>query len=428
MRRAAAVFAAGALAAVPARARAEPPASPTPVHTPAGAINFRDAIARALARNPDRLVALAEIERVDGLLAQATSALLPQVAGNLTYTRLEGNRYVANKLEAAANSVLAALDVSSPLVDLHAYAERRRARDQVDVTAAQADAVKRSVAIATARAYFAALSAARFLAIAQHARDNASSHVAFATERHTAGVGNELDVARAETEVASDETQVASARTAKLRAEEALGVITGTDGALAAAGEPDLDAAHAGPGIAARADVIADVRARDAADWSRAHDWLDWVPTLHVSGDAFYTAPQIDPIPRLGYNVLVTLTAPIYDGGYRHGEHEQHEAADVETHEQEVGLDRQASSEVRVARGALDDSRAARDAAHRAADAATRTLALANTGYHAGTATGLEVVDAQRAALDAETQATIADDDYRQAQLDLLAATGAFPP
>ena len=86
-----------------------------------------------------------------------------------------------------------------------------------------------------------------------------------------------------------------------------------------------------------------------------------------------------------------------------------------------------ARSEIRVARGALDQTRRARDDAHRAASWAAQTLDLANAGYAAGTATELEVVDAQREALDAETRAALADDDFRQAELDLLAATGAFP-
>ncbi len=149
---------------------------------------------------------------------------------------------------------------------------------------------------------------------------------------------------------------------------------------------------------------------------------------MHLTGDGFYSAPQVDPVPRFGYQILVTLSAPLYDGGFRRGAHEQHEAVHAEARERELGIERQASSEVRVARAALELAHAAREASHRAATAAARTLVLATTGYKAGTATGLEVVDAEHAALDAETRAAIADDDYREAQLDILAATGAFPP
>jgi outer membrane protein, multidrug efflux system len=395
---------------------------------PSEPITFADAIKRAIANNPDRRIALIEIERMDGLLRQATAALLPQLAANATYTRLEGNRYVAMNLEAAANSFMADLTIQTPIVDFHAIAERKRARDQVDVTAAQADSTRRDVAIATARAYFMAYTTARQLEVATHARDNDKGHVDFTTQRHRAGVGNDLDVKRAEAQLATDEAGVANAVTSKLRAEEALGVIIGSDKPAAAATEPDLGEPHDGAGVATRADVLASLRSLDASTWSRDHDWWDYLPSLKLAGDGFYTAPQLAPIPRWGYDLALTLSVSIYDGGFRHGAHEQHVAEEAEAIERSAATTREATSEVRTARAAVTDTRAARDAARNAADLAAATVDLATTGYKAGTATGLDVIDAQRTSLDAATAALLADDEYRQAELDLLAATGAFPP
>lgn len=403
-------------------------ASTVAMADPAEPINFADAIKRAIAHNPDRKIALFEIERVDGLLRQATSTLLPQLAANATYTRLEGNRYVAMNLEAAANSFMADVTLDTPIVDFHAIAERKRARDQVDVTADQADSTKRDVAIATARAYFMAYTTERELDIATHARDAAKALVDFTRGRHQAGVGNDLDVKRAEVQLATDEADVATAITAKLRAEEALGVIVGGDHPCAAASEPDLGEPHDGPGIASRADVITALRAHDAATWSSDHDWWDWLPSLRLQGDGFYTDPAIAPIPRWGYELNVTLTMPIYDGGYRHGAHEQHQALFEEAAERDAATDREATSEVRTARAAVDDTRRARDAARQAGELAQGVLDLAIVGFKAGTATSLDVTTAQQGQLDAATQALLAEDQYRQAELDLLAATGAFPP
>ncbi len=73
------------------------------------------------------------------------------------------------------------------------------------------------------------------------------------------------------------------------------------------------------------------------------------------------------------------------------------------------------------------DTRRARDAAQTAAEKAEKARELAEIGFHAGTATSLEVATAQQAALDAATRALLAEDDFRSAELDLLAATGAFP-
>jgi outer membrane protein len=67
------------------------------------------------------------------------------------------------------------------------------------------------------------------------------------------------------------------------------------------------------------------------------------------------------------------------------------------------------------------------DQANQSANFARTALTLANKAYRAGATTNLEVIDAERQARDAETQAAIAEDSSRQARLDLLAAAGIFP-
>jgi outer membrane protein TolC len=398
-----------------------------PSDAPATAtIEFDAAIRRAIANNPTRRVALLEIARTQGLLAQATAALLPQVGTGGAYTRLEGDRFVNMTLFQAANSFDAAATLAMPIVDFNAYANRRRAADNVDTAAADGESTKRDIAIATARVYFAAFTAARFVDIAQHARDTARGHVDFAASRRRGGLGTELDLSRARTELATDEAQLASAQTSLARTQAALGVITGTDAPLAAGAAPIFDT-HVGGGIAERADVLASRLHRDAADRSSELDWTLWAPTLRVAGDGFFTAPQLPPIPRFGYSLVFTLQIPIYEGGLRHGIHAQHEAELAQAREREIGVERQARSEIDVAETTLGRSRLARDAARDAAQLAARTLELATVGYQAGNTSELEVIDAERAARDTATQAAIAENDLREAELDLLAATGAFP-
>jgi outer membrane protein TolC len=58
---------------------------------------------------------------------------------------------------------------------------------------------------------------------------------------------------------------------------------------------------------------------------------------------------------------------------------------------------------------------------------AHEALDLASQAYRAGATSNLEVIDAERRARDADTAAVIADDNARQARLDLLAAAGQFP-
>ncbi len=66
-------------------------------------------------------------------------------------------------------------------------------------------------------------------------------------------------------------------------------------------------------------------------------------------------------------------------------------------------------------------------AAEDAARLANESLELATAAYRAGATTNLEIIDAERRARDAETSAAIAEDNARQARLDLLASSGRFP-
>ena len=59
--------------------------------------------------------------------------------------------------------------------------------------------------------------------------------------------------------------------------------------------------------------------------------------------------------------------------------------------------------------------------------AALTAATLADKAYRAGATTNIEVIDAERQARDAESQVALAEDAARQARLDLLVATGAFP-
>jgi outer membrane protein TolC len=75
----------------------------------------------------------------------------------------------------------------------------------------------------------------------------------------------------------------------------------------------------------------------------------------------------------------------------------------------------------------MERNTAAVERSRNAARLANDAMRLADVAYRAGASTNLELIDAQRRARDAETLTNIAEDNLRQAQLDLLAAAGRFP-
>ena len=65
--------------------------------------------------------------------------------------------------------------------------------------------------------------------------------------------------------------------------------------------------------------------------------------------------------------------------------------------------------------------------ARSAADQARQVVDIVNISFKAGAATNIEVIDAQRAARDADIAVAVAEDQVRQARLALLVALGLFP-
>jgi outer membrane protein TolC len=395
-------------------------------------VTLDEAVRLALARNASARVADDEIARAEAIVTEVRSSYLPLVAGIAAYTRLEDDRTVAGRLVAAADGFTAAVTVTAPLVSFKAWAATRRAEDSADVVRLGAADLRRALALVVGRAYLAVLAQQRIVEVSERARVAAAAHVDFAKARLAGGLGNQLDEVRAEEELAADESRVAATRAGLTRAREALGLLVAGAGALDVAGDPELgdspSAAEAeGEASATRADVAAARRRLSAADAARRDDWTDYAPTLALLGQVFFTAPQIDPVPRVGFQAQLALIVPIYDGSLRTGLAREREINQLEAREGLDGTLRQARSEVRTALDEIARAQESLDAARRAAALAQRELDLVTTGYRAGATSSLEVIDAERRARDAATEAVIAEDAARQARLDLLAASGRFP-
>jgi outer membrane protein TolC len=109
------------------------------------------------------------------------------------------------------------------------------------------------------------------------------------------------------------------------------------------------------------------------------------------------------------------------------GQKREREALLAEARAQYDGLLRQTRSDIRVAVEEIRRADEAMRSSNAAAELAHQALDLANLAYHAGATTNIEVIDAERRARDADSAVIIAEDNVRQARLDLLVAAGQFP-
>src|SRR3954468_3674736 len=411
---------------------AVPPASSAQPRPAPARITLDEAVRRAISRNTSVEIAVAEIQRAHALLREVRSFALPTITGSGAATLLDAAR-ASNGIEVQPRTSLTGnVQLVVPLVVPQRWVNWSHASEQVDIARLSAADVRRQIAVSAARAYVTVLAQHRLVEANQRARDNARDHLQYARARFDAGTGNRLDVVRSAQEVASDDAQVAAALVNLIRAQEALGVLVGADAPLDATEDVQLSAS------ASEADAMREAEARradlraargriDAADHVVRDSYADYLPFLSAIVTPFAATYSSLTSPSTGWQAQLVLTVPFFDGGFRYGAHEERSALLDEARISFEGGLRQARSEVRTAfeevRRNDDALRASQEAARLAEDG----LRITTQAYRAGATNDLDVVDAERRYRDALTAAATAEDNARQARIDLLAATGRFP-
>ena len=396
------------------------------------AVTFEEAVDRAVRYGTSSLVSLQEIVRAEGLMGQARSAALPFVTLNGTLTVIDHQRAIVGGTLIQGQTTLAAnATLSMPLVAPQAWVGWAHGVQGVDATVASDASVRRTAAITAAHAYLTVVAAHRAVEVSETAVGTSRAHYDYALARRKGGVGNELDVKRAEQEMSASDVQLQAAYTALARSREALGIICGANLPLDSTGLPGApsypDLAQAEGGIDGRQDVqAARAQVRVATNIWR-DSWADWLPILNGSIQGFLQDPATTATPAQGWIGQLVLTVPLFEGGLRPALSKQREAMARESDAQLKGVLLQARSDVRVSFEVLRYAVAGYDAARRGSVSAVAALDLANQAYAAGATSNLDVIDAERRARDAATTAVIAEDAVRQAKVDLLAAAGRFP-
>jgi outer membrane protein len=123
----------------------------------------------------------------------------------------------------------------------------------------------------------------------------------------------------------------------------------------------------------------------------------------------------------------VQLDWTIYDGGVRDSQRHIAQQQRVEAQARlDLALD-QISDEVKNARGTLETSHKGVVAADRAVALAQEALGIVRTQYEVGTATQLDVLQAQDSLVSAQVSLAQAHFDVSIADLQLARAAGLFP-
>lgn len=407
----------------------------TPVAPEAAAvyekISLSEAVRRSLARHPTAVVAAQEIKRADALLAEARAGSMPSLTLNASLLRLDADRIFPGRATpiAAKNQQAANLLLNVPLLAPQRWVQWSQASANLDTAKATAAEVRRTLAVAVARAYLAIIAQKRQVDILGRAVATDRSHYDFTHTRFAGGVGTRVDEVRAAQQLAADQTQLASSFTALARAREALGVLLAEENPVDTL--DDLRLPEANPKLEDAATRRPDVRAAKqraiVAEKIRRESWTDFAPTLSGQLQPFFQHPATLTQPETGWQAMLVLSFPLVEGGLRRGQMRERDALLAEARAHYDALLRQTRSDLRVATEAIRRADEAMRSAQAAAELAHQGLDLANLAYQAGATTNIEVIDAERRARDADSAAVIAEDNARQARLDLLIAAGQFP-
>jgi len=394
-------------------------------------VTFDDAVRRAVSSHPTVRQAAAGVLRSQAVYQQAQARTRPSVGASFSTNVIDPVTSFGGESIVPRTQTVTTTGVTVPLFTPVSWAERNQAADQVIVSERTRADARRAIATATGEAYLAIIAGRRLVELNERARDTARAHYEYANERFQGGLGSRLNALRAREDLSAAEARVEEARLALRRAQESLGVLIATDGPVDAANEPAFELPPEGVSdaqlVRARQDVQV-IAAREAAANRVAGDaWKDRLP----EATAVVTPQLVTPAglfaDRRSWRATFLVSVPLFDAGERQGRRRERQAlVDVARADRE-NVERQAASEIRAAREAVQATERARDYARQAAQQANEVVQITDVAFREGATTNIEVIDAQRRARDAETSAAIADDAVRRARLELLLAAGRFP-
>lgn len=390
-------------------------------------VTFEQAVERAQSQAPRLAVVRAAVQRAEALVVQSRAAWLPTLTLNATATQLEGNRGLADRVLVPAQSANGSLQLAFPLLAVPRWLATGDAERGVEVARLDVAEAERAVVSLVARAWLTVALQRALVGVAQRAKEIGAQQVSLAELRASGGLGTRLDLARARREAADATARLARAEAELVVAREVLGALLGAEGPLDVTGTPALE----GPGavdVEAALGRRPDVRAAEerVALATRVLDrsWTDYVPTVGLLVQPTAQAPPTPTQPAIGLSAQVSVQAPLFDGLARSGLSQEREAQRRAALAQAVEVRLRARSELRQALAVLELRRAAAVASAEVAKYALEAEQLAQIAWREGASTNVELIEAERAARDAESLAEVSRTNELAARVDWWVASG----
>ena len=403
-------------------------------------------LALALARenSPDLKVLAERVLQARDDVSRAWAQLKPTLTGTGSYTHNSAGPPVFIAVpggppiieEGSPNTAAGALSLQVPVFNGRVFPAIATAWQRVDVARLDEAQQRQELLLAVASTYYSGVQLLELAKVAFRTAENTRDHAIEAQARFEAGqiqrsasVRARVDVLRADEEVrrASYNYAATKSQLAQLtgRRDTAFELeaprepppeIRGDLGELierALRDRPEMAAARANVEIAARLKTDA---------------WAQFLPTLAFNATGRYNSQADFEGNHLTWALALALTLPLYDGGLRYVALKDADSRTREARAQERGQTARIEDELRRARLDLESARALRTQTEQTLLYARENEQLVRAQFEAGTATQVEVSDAESALFQSEQSAIQQRLAVQLAALRVAKSVGAFDP
>ena len=405
------------------------------------------AIAQALKTQPLLRQARAQTHAAEGRIEQSRAGYLPQVTGTAGYQRTTGNYVMRPGAIPSSSAVRTSYNLgntydffnfsltASQLIYDFGQTNGRWSAAESAVTASMAteDATRLQTVMNVEGAFYQAWAQRALVSVAEETLTNQQRHLVQIEASVKVGVRPDIDLAQARANVANARVQVINTQnayeTAKAQLNAAMGLMATTDYEVADEEAPAV-AAEDGPieplvkqALATRPDVVAFERQHDAQNKTIRALRGGYGPSLVASATGTEQGVQLNTLVP-NWNVGVTLTWPILQGGLTNGQLSEAQANLEVIEAQLAALRLQIRTQVDQARLAVRAAKASIGAANEALTSAQLQLKLAEGRYSAGVGSVIELADAQVAYTNSRAQVVQAHYNLSNSRAQLVTALG----
>jgi len=373
--------------------------------------------AQATRENQNLKAAVARVSEARSTARVARGELLPSLSLAPSWTR---QRFSPNQVPSfgnmTANNFSVPLDFSYEL-DLWGRVRRSFESARAEAQASLADYYNILLTLQSdvAQNYFGLRALDAEIATVAGTVGLRQEQVKLVRSRFEGGIGNELDIARAETELATTEAELASLAQRRTELENALAILAGSNPAVFRLSvgtpnnwnpvPPEIPAGLPSELLERRPDVSESERLLASANARIGVAKAAFFPVISLTASGGYLSGELDSLfnwNSRAWSIGPSISLPIFAGGRNRANYHRSQAAFDEA----VARYRQ---QVLVAFGDVENSlsgiRHLADqsaAQERAVSQARRAADLATQRYRSGIVSYIEVIDANRDALSAE--------------------------